>query len=261
MDLDFSNEGEVEVTMISYLKETIKGFPEEITGTATTPASLFLFNVNENAEKLNAKDVKDFHTAVAKLLFVIKRARGDIITAVSFLSTRVKGPDVDDWKKLVRLLKYVNGTIDMRLTLSTDNSNILKWWADGSFAVHADMKSQAGGTFSMGKGSILNISTKQKLVTRSSTEAELVAANDIMPQLLWTKYFLECQGYNIVANQLYQDNLSAILLEKNGKWSSSKRTKHINIRFFFIKDRIDAKDLGVYHCPTDNMTADFHTKA
>ena len=98
-------------------------------------------------------------------------------------------------------------------------------------------------------------------MTRSSTEAELVAVNDIMPQLLWTRYFLERQGYDVVANQLYQDNLSAILLEKNGKWSSSKRTKHINIRFFFITNRIDAGDFGVYHCPTDNMMADFHTKA
>ena len=68
----------------------------------------------------------------------------------------------------------------------------------------------------MGKGSILNVSTKQKLVTRSSTEAKLVAVNDIMPQLLWARYFLEEQGYGVETSQLYQDNLSAILLEKNG---------------------------------------------
>ena len=113
----------------------------------------------------------------------------------------------------------------------------------------------------MGKGSILNVSTKQKLVTRSSTEAELVAVNDIMPQLLWTRYFLEEQGYGVKTSQLYQDNLSAILLEKNGKWSSSKRTKHINIRYFFVKDRMDANELRIDHCPTDEMIADFHTKA
>ena len=89
----------------------------------------------------------------------------------------------------------------------------------------------------------MNIPTKQKLVSKSSTEAELVATNDVMPQLLWTKYFLEAQDYVTKANKLYQDNMSTILLEKNGKWSSSKRTKHINIRYFFIKDRIDAGNL------------------
>lgn len=61
-------------------------------------------------------------------------------------------------------------------------------------------------------------------------------------------------------NKLYQDNLSAILLEKNGKFSSSKRTKHINIRVFFVKDRVDARELSVDHCPTDLMTGDFCTK-
>ena len=73
----------------------------------------------------------------------------------------------------------------------------------------------------MGKGAITNITTKQKLITKSSTEAELVATNDVMPQLLWTRYFLEAQGYGVRVNKLYQDNMSAILLEKNGKWSSS----------------------------------------
>ena len=140
MDLDFSNDGEVTVKMSDYLKETIEDFPIEITGTASTPVSLFLFTTNPDAEKLNERDAKAFHTAVAKLLFVTKRARGDIITAISFLTTRVKSPDEDDWKKLIRLLKYIKGTIDLPLTLSADNSSILKWWADGSFAVHADMK-------------------------------------------------------------------------------------------------------------------------
>lgn len=126
MDLDFSNEGKVEVTMIEYLNETLEDFPEEIVGTGSTPVSLFLFTVNESAEKLNKKDAKVFHTTVAKLLFVTKKARGDTITAISFLSTRVKCPDINDWKNLIRLLKYVKRTIDLKLTLSTDSSNILK---------------------------------------------------------------------------------------------------------------------------------------
>ena len=88
-----------------------------------------------------------------------------------------------------------------------------------------------------------------------------MATNDVMPQLLWTRYFLEAQGYGVKVNKLYQDNMSAILLEKNGKWSSSKKTKHINIRYFFIKDRIDAGELTVEYCPTEKMIADMHTKA
>lgn len=69
----------------------------------------------------------------------------------------------------------------------------------------------------VGKGSVYSTSTRQKLTTKSSTEAELVAVADVMPQILWTRYFLEAQGYQVAASTVYQDNQSAILLEKNGK--------------------------------------------
>jgi hypothetical protein len=98
-------------------------------------------------------------------------------------------------------------------------------------------------------------STKQKLNTRSSTESELVAVDDCMPAICWTRYFLESQVYGVFENILYQDNQSAILLEKNGKASSSKRTKHINIRYFFVTDRISNKELSVEWCPTKQMIA------
>ena len=77
------------------------------------------------------------------------------------------------------------------------------------------------------RGSIINISKKQKLNTNSSKEAELIGADNAMPQMLWTGYFLEAQGYGIDKNILYQDNMSAMLLENNGKKSSTK-TRNIS---------------------------------
>ena len=260
IDFDFGVEGEVKISMIPYVKSIISDFMEEITGSAATPAADHLFQVNEEAEKLSEEMSVAFHNATAKLLFLCKRARPDIQTAVAFLTTRVKGPDVDDWKKLVRCLKYLNGTLELPLILRADGTSILKWWVDGSYAVHKDMRSHTGGCMSMGEGMVYCTSQKQRLNTKSSTETELVGANDVMPQLLWTQYFLNAQGYGVKDSYLYQDNQSAILLEKNGKASSGKRTRHINIRFFFIKDRIDKKELSVHYCPTDDMVADFFTK-
>ena len=112
----------------------------------------------------------------------------------------------------------------------------------------------------MGKGAIQSISTKQKLNTKSSTEAELVGADDVLGQLLWTRNFLEHQGYTSKETILYQDNTSTILLENNGMESSSKRTRHINIRYYFIKDRILAGDLKVKYCSTEDMIADYMSK-
>jgi hypothetical protein len=91
-------------------------------------------------------------------------------------------------------------------------------------------------------------------------ESEIVGANDFMQAICWTQYFMEAQGYEVQDNILFQDNKSAILLEKNGKALSSKRTKHINIGYFFITDRVDKGDVSLIWCPTGDMIRDFMTK-
>ena len=113
---------------------------------------------------------------------------------------------------------------------------------------------------SFGKGAVQAISSKQKLNTKSSTKAELVAANDTLSYLLQTKYFLEAQGYPSDQTILYQDNTSAILLERNGRSSSGKSTRHINVCYYFIKDRIESGDLEIQHCPTNDLIADYMSK-
>ena len=108
---------------------------------------------------------------------------------------------------------------------------------DASFGVHPDFKSHSGFTMSMARGAMVTGSLKQKLNTRSSTEAELVGVDDFITKTLWTKLFLEEQGHEINKNVLCQDNKSAILLETNGKKSSGKRTRALNIRYFFVTDQ------------------------
>jgi hypothetical protein len=119
-------------------------------------------------------------------------------------------------------LKYLSNTVDLKYTLTVDDSWTIRWWVDASYAVHPDMKSHAGATMSMGQGCVYSMSRKQKLNTRSSTEAELVCANDAMSTILWICRFVEAQGYMVNENTLYQDNQSAMLLEKSRKMSSSK---------------------------------------
>jgi hypothetical protein len=136
------------------------------------------------------------------------------------------------------------------------------WYIDALFAVHPNMRSHTGGGLTMGQGQGFPIvaSWKQKLNTKSSTESKLVDVNDIMPIMLWTCYFLLSQGYGIVENLLLQDNKSLILLEQNGKASSGKRTRHIDIQYFFITGRANMKEISIGWCPTKKMVADFMTK-
>ena len=104
-------------------------------------------------------------------------------------------------------MKYLDSSVDMPLVLSVDDSGQIWWWIDASFTVHNDMKSHTGATMSMGKGAMYSTSGKQKHVMQSSTKAEIVAVHDVMPQLIWTGYFLDAQGFTIKDTTLYQDNM------------------------------------------------------
>ena len=131
---------------------------------------------------------------------------------------------------------------------------------DDSYATHPDVRSQTVGVISLGHGVINSKSSKQKINTKSSTEAELVGASDYISHTLWTSWFLKEQGYIVNTNLFYQDNQSAILLEKNGRKSCGDTSRHINIRYFFIKNTVERENIIVTHCPTEQMIADFFTK-
>ena len=260
MDIFFPRNGTVEITTPGYVEKLQKLFPEKLNRQRVCPAGAHLFEVNEKCNRLNKEQGEIFHSSVATLLFVGKRSRPDIEPTVAFLTTRVSKSDEDDWKKLKRLLEYLITTKDEKRIMSIDDVSVSKWWIDASYAVHSDMKSQTGAVMKMGRGALYSKATKQKLNSRSSTEAELVAVHDVMPQVLWTRYFLEHQGYKTNTSTVYQDNKSAILLEENGRASSGQRTRHINIRYFFVKDRVLSKEVKIEYCPTNEMIGDFFTK-
>jgi len=205
----------------------LEELPTNMEGLATTPASSYLFNTYPGCKKLCEEQGQLFHHLVAKLLYLSKRTRQDIQTAVAFLCTRVREPDTDD-KKLTKVMQYIRNTKDMTLTIEPDNE--AKWWVDSSYAVHPDMKSHTGIYMKLGKGATYTASCKQKLNTKSLTEAELVAVDDAMGQVLWTRHFLAAQGQHVPMTTIYQDNKSTILLAENRRSSSSKRTRHINVR-------------------------------
>ena len=232
MRIDFSNPGKVMIDMQDYIDEILAHIPEDMEGVAATPAADHLFKTRSDADPLDAETADLFHRITAQLLFLCKRGRPDIQTAVSFLCTRVTKPDTDDYKKLGRVVKYLRRTKFMRLTLEADQISQNAWYIDDAFAVHEDMKSHSGSFMTFGKGMMNGNSTKQKLNTTSSTHAEVVAVHDNMGAMLWTRYFLEEQGYPQDHTIVFQDNQSAMLLENNGRASSGKRTRHIEIRYF-----------------------------
>ena len=152
---------------------------------------------------------------------------------------------------------YLKGTRSLFLTLGADSLTKIHTYVDASYAVHPDMKSHTGGAVTLGTGAIMCKSTKQKLNTKSSTEAEVVGASDFLPTAIWTRMFLQAQGFVLTENFFLQDNKRAILLELNGCGSSRQKTRHIDIRYFFMQDCFTSEGMTVVYCPTEMMLADF----
>ena len=142
-------------------------------------------------------------------------------------------------------LKYLKGTIVLKLTITAYDLSVVKFWVGASYVIHNDCKGHTVAVMTLGKGNVTSFSIKQKIQGKSSTEDKLVVSDDAVSKSLWTKYFLGYQRYTSEENIMYQDKKSAILLEKNGKISRSKRIKYIKVRFLFIKYFIALGGLSV----------------
>jgi hypothetical protein len=105
----------------------------------------------------------------------------------------------------------------LKLTLEADQLKFdVNWYVDGSHQIHKDCRGQPGCLVTLGKGAVLSSFTKMKCNTKSSTETELIFFADKLPDIVWMRYFIECQGYDLDEYIVYQDNMSALSLEKNG---------------------------------------------
>jgi hypothetical protein len=256
MVLDFGyRPGAVHIDMSYYIGNCLDTY--DVHGVALTPATMNLFTIDEDSQILDINRKERFHSCVAKLLFCAKRVRYDILTAISFVNC----PTVEDESKLLRILQYLNGIPDIGITLEADPGPdiVIHAYIDASFGVHHDGKSHSGIVVSLGKGCIYVRSAKQILVTKSSAEAELVAASDELSQVIWLREFLIGQGYTPKYTYLYQDNKSTIAMINKRK-HTSLRTRHIHVRYFFIADRADKGEINIVYCSTENMIADIMTK-
>ena len=195
------------------------------------------------------------------LHYLAKRTRPDILTAVSFCATRVLSPTEEYDKKLNRILGFLLRTQHQQLILKTGNKLQLRAYVDASFGVYKDGKSVTGIVLVLGDATIYVKSSKQKIVTRSSTESELVGISDALSQILWTREFLIRQGLSIGPAVVYQDNQSTIFLANKGR-STSERSRHTKIRYFFVAHYVEAKEIEIEieYLPTADVIADILTK-
>ena len=182
--------------MIPYVKDITSLFVKhkyKKSKVDVTPALDHLLKVYANAAPLKQQKIAVLQKFVTKYFFATKHARPEISTSFSFIATRIKLPDKNDWEKLTRMIRYFRGNPELALTISANSTPVLKWWVDGSRGFHPNIRVHTGGFISLGKGMPITVSNRQKLSTCRSTKTKLVAADYFMPNILWTNYFLENQ--------------------------------------------------------------------
>ena len=258
MVFDFSIKGKVKVNMGGFIEEMLIDVGNRFDGECETPARKDLFIVGTSKE-VDVKEREFFHSFTAKLLYLAKRVRPDILVAVSYLTKRVKCPNEEDMVKLGRVIKYIRHTRDKGIILEGSKLLQVEAFVDASHGIHEDFRGHTGSTIRIGFGPIYSKSSGQKINTKSSAESELVGLSDSTGQVVWTRNFLMSQGYELGPATIYQDNQSTMALIKNGK-SSNERTRHIAIRFFFVADRVNSNEIKLEYMETESMLADILTK-
>jgi hypothetical protein len=202
-----------------------------------------------------------FRSEVMRLMYLAKKTHPDLLMTVSYLATRVTKCTTDDLVKLRRLLKYLNVTKGRGIVLRIGSEGIcVRVYIDAAYGIHADGKSHTGSVVVIGEvGPVHCRSGKQSIVSKSSTEAELIALSDSANQGLFMRNFLLEQGHKMGPVIIYQDNMSCMAMMARGR-SGNEKSRHIHIRYFWLKERIDAGEAVIRHMGTAEMYANLLTK-
>lgn len=201
-----------------------------------------------------------YRECVGGLLYLSTRTRPDIAEAVNKASRKIENPSQTDVIAVKKILRYLAGTRDKGIKyLKGGNINMLNAYCDSDYANDVTTRrSTTGFVIMFSNGPISWCSKRQPIVTLSSTEAEYIAAADCCKETLYLKSLL-CELLHCKINiTLNIDNQSSIQLIKTG--SFNKRSKHIDVRYYFIHEHFIKGNIIVNYCPTDQQVADIFTK-
>ena len=250
----------IELSQHKYLADSIQEFG--VTSVAPTPATATLFEIDPESALLT--DQRRYMSAVATAAFAANRTVPQAKVAVHFCATRFGKATEEDWRKIMRVFAYLNGIKDsQKVVLNATSLSKIIATADSAYALDPNCKSTSAGCIGFpgaeGTSYFIWIHKIQPIVTRSSSEAELVAASYVTEYGLWVSYMLDELDFGKITIELEQDNTASINFVTRGRGTFA-RTKHIKVREFWIAMLIEAEELVVKHVPTAEMTADILSK-
>ena len=263
---DYSETGYVKVSQTGMIQDIVARREKfhtdrgtKLTGVPKSPGAPYLFDRTPDCTRLNAKEAENFWTETASLAWASTRAHPTLVTTIGELSRHVTDPTTEDSGKLDRAISFAKSVRDIPLRLKVTLPPQVTVSIDAAFANRDNMRSTSGACITLGVGYFITSSKIQKLNSKSSTEAEIIAVSDGMNIPLWLADFIYLQGYPPRPVRLEQDNMSCITLLTKGR-STAETTRFIEIRKFWISAYIKNGAVDVVYIPTEDMTSDYFTK-
>lgn len=259
LEIERDENGIFSIHQKGYIKKILKSFGQEDAKPSKIPMDPGYSKNEQNAQLL--PDNILYQKLIGCLIFLSTKTRPDIALSTSILASKVSNPTEMDWTEAKRILRYLKGTIDLKLKLGNTDKNRSKLfgYCDADWAGSSDRKSISGYLFKLFGGTISWASRKQTCVALSSTESEYVALAEGCQETIWLRRLLE--DFNEKQSDptvILEDNQSCLKVAGNEKFS--KRTKHIDTKFHFVKNYQEENITKYEYCPTEDMVADMLTK-
>lgn len=240
----------------SYLEKILKRYNMEDCKTISTP-----MDVNVKLVKSTEKDVKDYpyKEAVGSLIYLMIDSRPDIAYSVGKLSQFMDAYDKTHWTAVKHILRYLKGTLDLGITYREDGTNELQGFCDSDYAGDQETRKSTSGFIFMLNGGAVSWSSKlQRIIALSTTEAEYISLAEATKQSMWLRQLLADLNQNQNAIQINCDNQGALKIVQNP--TNHQRTKHIDVRYHYIREMQQNGIIDVQYLATEKQLADILTK-
>jgi hypothetical protein len=207
---------------------------------------------------------------IGSLMYAMVATRPDIAFAVSAAGQLASNPQQEHWVAIRHILRYLRGSADFALVYPPQGNLTFVGFTDADWGgSRPDRRSTSGYVYLIGGTALSWSSTRQKIVSLSTTEAEYIASSGATQELIWLRQLLKDvqnislspvpQAVDVPATPLHIDNQSAMSLTQTPEYR--RRTKHIDISYHFVREKVTSGEIKVIYTPTDDMTADILTKA
>jgi hypothetical protein len=255
VDRDRPN-GQMFLSQKAYVERLVEKFGLTDCKPCYTPSSMEVLTKPEETWDLQYP----YREAIGSLMYLMLCTRPDIANALGCVAKYCDNYDQSHWIAVKRIIRYLNTTKNYRLTYGIGKKNGLECYADASWGSDLDTRRSTTGYITKLDGNLISWkSQRQPTVATSSTEAEYMSLTAAVQEVIWLKRMLSnLKVYSKSKVVIFQDNQGAIALAKNPIFH--QRTKHIDIKYHFVREQVESKEFELVYVPTTMMQADFMTK-